>query len=43
MRKLCLILTATVAVMGAMIVGRSHAAVIGPYRLAGGCHDLISR
>jgi hypothetical protein len=42
MRKLCLTLTAALAVTGTMIGGRSHAAVIDPNALRAAADELAS-
>ena len=42
MRKLCLTLTATLAVMGALIGGRSHAAVVDPIALRAAADELAA-
>ena len=42
MRKLCLTLAATVAVTGAMIGGRAHAAVIAPNALGAAADALAA-
>src|SRR4051794_41382113 len=42
MRKICLTLTATLAVAGAMIGGRSHAAVIAPIALGAAADELAA-